>query len=384
MNKQVVVFGTGHLACRIKKILTEKDFSVIELSDEKIKRKNQGIFKNDELILNNIQGDIEYVFIVEDEDDKNIEFFIMMKSSGRKTKIFMSIFNMKIGQHIKQLHSDVCIVNPGEISADTFVQGISENVECEISYDTPLGSTFIKDISLSKTILYLLLVFLFVVIMSTLFFSFNTRLDLVDSLYFVIVTIATVGYGDINVLQESAGIKIYCISLIIFSMVFVGYSFSVVMNEILKKREAVALGIRKHKIKNHVIVCGLGRTGFFVVEKLLQQGEKVIIVEINKEAPFLEYFKSKGAFSYIGDATIPKTLQDVNVLHAKALIALVNNDSRNLEIGLNGRSLFPRLKLILRIYEKSISEEIKKVFNIQLAYSVSEITAQNLVLKISS
>ena len=73
---------------------------------------------------------------------------------------------------------------------------------------------------------------------------------------------------------------------------------------------------------------------------------------------------------YIGDARLPGVLHDVGVTKAKALYSLVDSDFGNLEIGLNARAFDPTLRLVLRIYDDSMSKMIRENLDIQLTYSM--------------
>ena len=54
--------------------------------------------------------------------------------------------------------------------------------------------------------------------------------------------------------------------------------FSLTIDVLLKKRMQLSLGRRKYNFSNQIIVCGLGRVGYFIVEELLQKNEKVIFL----------------------------------------------------------------------------------------------------------
>ena len=117
----------------------------------------------------------------------------------------------------------------------------------------------------------------------------------------------------------------------------------------------------------------LGRLGYFICEGLLDAGEKVLIVEKEETSAAIDHFRSRGAEVYIGDARMPRVLLDVGVTRAKALYSVVDNDFTNLEIGLNARSFAPVLRLILRIYDESMSGRIKDNLDIHLTFSMTAI-----------
>ena len=149
--------------------------------------------------------------------------------------------------------------------------------------------------------------------------------------------------------------------------------FSLTVDSIINKRAELSMGRKKYSYKDHIILCGLGKLGYFIAEELLQKGEKVIIVEKNEDSPVIDYFRNLGANVYIGDARLPRVLEDVGVKNAKALFSVINNDYSNIEVGLNARSFEPNLRLILRIFDESMSEKIKDNLDIHLTFSMSNI-----------
>jgi len=96
-------------------------------------------------------------------------------------------------------------------------------------------------------------------------------------------------------------------------------------------------------------------------------------VEKDENSPGIEHFRSRGADVYIGDARLPRLLQDVGVTRAKALYSVIDNDYANLEVGLNARSFDPNLRLILRIFDDSMSRKIKENLDIHLTFSMTAI-----------
>ena len=97
------------------------------------------------------------------------------------------------------------------------------------------------------------------------------------------------------------------------------------------------------------------------------------MIERNEGSPNIQHFRAQGADVYIGDARLPGVLQDAGVMHAKALYSVVDSDFGNLEIGLNARAFDPRLRLILRIYDDSMSKMVRENLDIRLTYSMTAI-----------
>jgi voltage-gated potassium channel Kch len=147
--------------------------------------------------------------------------------------------------------------------------------------------------------------------------------------------------------------------------------FSLTIDRIIRRRAQLALGRKRYSLKEHVILCGLGRLGQSVAEGLLDRGERLLIVEKEESSDAILYFRSRGADVYIGDARLPRVLADVGVRRAKALYSVIDNDFANLQVGLNARSFQPDLRLILRIFDAVMSRRIKEQLDIHLTLSMT-------------
>ena len=133
------------------------------------------------------------------------------------------------------------------------------------------------------------------------------------------------------------------------------------------------MGRKVYRYKDHVLICGLGRLGYCIAEELLGQGEKVVIIEQNEDSDKADQLRLRGVDVYIGNARSFAVLEDVGVAQAKAVISVVDNDYLNLEIGLNARSLQPDLRLILRIFDEMMAQQLKEDLDIHLTLSMSAV-----------
>ncbi len=107
------------------------------------------------------------------------------------------------------------------------------------------------------------------------------------------------------------------------------------------------------KLAGHVIVCGLGRNGRQVVDRLLSYKAQVVIIE--QDAERAERFREEfaGALLIIGDATADEILEKANIAKASSLIAALASDTDNLFVVISARQLNPRLKIGARANTES-------------------------------
>jgi hypothetical protein len=375
-KKIVLIIGAGHLAYRLKKYLSTQGYEILHSNLELINAATDSVslIENLDTYIKKIDlSSLAMVYLLEDKDENNLQLIISLISLVTDIPITASLFNENLIPHLQKDHINLKILNPAKIAAPAFVEQLYVQVDTEPVYANVMLQSKGQARKRFSLIKKLLLGFAVMLLCAVTFFHFYENLAWIDAFYFVIVTAASVGYGDINLAQSSALSKVVGMLLILFSTIGIWMIFSLTIDVFLKRRIQLELGRKKYNLKNHVIVCGLGRLGYFIVQELLQKNEKVIVIEQNENSNHIDYFRQLGAEVYLGDARLPKVMKDVNVVDAKALISVINNDSLNLEIGLNARSHHPEVKLILRIFDDQMADKIKDYLKIYHSLSASAI-----------
>lgn len=384
MNNQqrnkIVILGKGHVGYRLKTKLIDNHFEVVSYSmNEFLEQKEERSLaeKVSAFIESLDPSTISMIYLIDDKDETNLQLIILIISLFPELRVTASLFNENLIPHLESHKRNLVIINPAKIAAPVFVDCLTKEINREVK---AVANTYTGTRKRFKPslILNMILLFTIMLIAASMFFHYHESLSWIDSIYFVVVTASTVGYGDIHLGESGALGKAVVVALILSSMTMVWLIFSLVIDVFFKRRIQLALGRRKYRMKNHIVMCGLGRLGYFIVERLLAMNEKVIIIEQNEDGLHIEHFKQLGAEVYIGDGRQSKVLDDVNIRQAKALISVISNDSINLEIGLNARTFEPNIRLILRIYEEQMAEKIKEFLNIHLTVSASTIVEEKL------
>src|SRR5262249_14573912 len=99
-------------------------------------------------------------------------------------------------------------------------------------------------------------------------------------------------------------------------------------------------------LRDHVIVCGYGRTGKRVASEIRDKGIPYVVVEMNPDP--LQDVRRGGEPHVVGDAASDDVLLRANIGTARALVSAVDSDERNVYIVLTARSLNPRLFIVAR------------------------------------
>jgi voltage-gated potassium channel Kch len=376
-TKKIVIIGSGHLANRLKHNFIAKSYEVLHNTFENIKYQSTvSLVEEVESYFSTINLDeVSMVYLIEDKDEHNLQLIIALISTYKNLPITASLFNENLIPHLQNANN-LTILNPAKLAAPSFVALLYKKIEAE-PISTPVNPLNDKSkLSQLSLIQKLLIFFISFLLSAVIFFHFYEKLSWIDAVYFVVVTAASVGYGDISLFNSSTLSKVVDILLILVSTISIWMIFSLTIDSFLRQRIQIALGRKKYNLKNHVIVCGLGRLGFFIVQELLEKKEKVIIIEQNENAKHIDYFRQEGAEIYIGDGRLAKVLNDINVKDAKAFISVINDDALNIEIGLNARSLDPTMRLILRIFDEQMANKINDYLKFHLTLSVSAIVVE--------
>ncbi|GAB4093680.1 potassium channel family protein [Flaviaesturariibacter terrae] len=375
LTKRVLILGHGHLAFRVLQKLRQLGYQVLHkpaltaapddlrAPEEKLAQLLEGIDLNE----------LAMAYALDDSDDRNLELLIALITLCDDVPITAALFNESLRPHLEAAHPNLRILNPAQLAAPVFVQALDEQVQRK---GLPVQqSRQVQPGRRRKDWLVPALgaAFLLLIVSSALFYHYYEGLAWIDAYYFVIVTVTTVGYGDINLLHADTGSKLFGITLILASTVFIWLIFSLTIDRILKERAEYKLGHRRYRYRGHIILCGVGRLGYSIAEELCRRGERFIVIEQNAAAPHVEYLRNRGIAVYIGNARSSRVLRATGAAHAKAVISVIDNDLGNLEIGLNARSLQPGLRLILRVFDDSMARVLREKLDIHLSLSTSAV-----------
>ena len=173
--------------------------------------------------------------------------------------------------------------------------------------------------------------------------------NVLDSLYMTIITLATVGYGEVHKVSDIG--HIYTILLICTGVGFFLYVAGAVIQFMVEGRVRILLGRRRldrkiSRLKNHHIVCGYGRIGKVICDKLHREHYSVVVIDKNPELETT--LDELGFVAVCGDATDESVLLRSEIHRARALIAALGTDTENVFLVLTARQLAPGLKIIAR------------------------------------
>lgn len=180
-----------------------------------------------------------------------------------------------------------------------------------------------------------------------------------DIVYFTMITVSTVGYGDIVPVSTRArlldALVITPIRLGIW-ILFIGTAYQLIIRQYL---EGYRMAKLQETLSRHIIICGFGHTGMSAAKELMARGvkaEQILVIDTLEERVRLA--GSLGIAAMQADASQEAVLADAVIGKAKAVIIAAGRDNSSALTLLTARHLNPTVRIIVSAKE----EEKVKLF----------------------
>lgn len=202
---------------------------------------------------------------------------------------------------------------------------------------------------------------LFWLVAGSLGFSWIEGWSLLDGVYMTIITISTVGYGEVHQLSDYG--KAFASFLIVAGLATAVYTFTSLGQTLLEGELAEVLGRRRMKshrgkLEDHYIVCGNGRVGRTVSTYLDRRNLPFCVIEIDPAAE--EELRERHYRYVIGDATEDENLILAGLSKAKAVFALLPSDAANLYLTLSAKGINPSAVVVARASSKGAETKLER------------------------
>ena len=170
-----------------------------------------------------------------------------------------------------------------------------------------------------------------------------------DALYMTVITIATVGYGEVAALSVQG--RIFTIFLIFLGIGVAGYAIGTIAAFLVEGHMIDLMRGRKMakeitKLKDHIIICGYGKTGTEICRRMEEMNLDFIVIDLNPDK--VEEAIERGYLAYVGEATDDDILEKCGIRNARGLISAITSDSANLYLVITARALNPALRIIAK------------------------------------
>jgi voltage-gated potassium channel len=181
-----------------------------------------------------------------------------------------------------------------------------------------------------------------------------------DSIYMVITTVYTVGYGEVRPIDTPA-LNIITLSLIVFGCTGIIFLTGSLVQFIAVSQLTKVMGQKRMKtqidqLSDHVIVCGFGRIGVALGQTLGAARAGFVVIE--KDETRAHHARETGFLSIHGDAAAEAVLLTAGVMRARAMVTALQEDAVNVFITLSARALNPELLIIARGEEAGTEKKL--------------------------
>jgi voltage-gated potassium channel len=182
-----------------------------------------------------------------------------------------------------------------------------------------------------------------------------------DAFYMTLITVTTVGYGEIHPLSHAG--RVFNSFVIFFGVTVMLLAVGAMTQTVIELELNQYFGKRRMKVmidklQNHFIVCGFGRVGRGAAEELVHAHVPFVVIDHSEDR--VERAMKEGMLAVLGDATRDDVLRDVGIDKAKGLIATLASDADNLFLILSAKALNARLQLSARIDEETSEQKMRR------------------------
>jgi len=214
--------------------------------------------------------------------------------------------------------------------------------------------------------LYLILFSISLVVMAGstgYYILFGGKPKFMDCIYMTVISLTTVGFGEVIEITGNVPAEIFTMLLITFGMGIILYGISTVTALIIEGELSGILRKKKmlkqiSKMKNHYIVCGGGETGRPVLEELAKNKEPFVLIEQDEEN--IERCKSVTDLLYVeGDATEDENLMAAGIENAAGIIITLPSDKDTLYVTMTARMLNKKIRIISRMINQKLEPKLK-------------------------
>ena len=199
------------------------------------------------------------------------------------------------------------------------------------------------------------------ILLGTLGFVLVEGWALFDAFYMALMTLTTVGYGEVHPLSFQGRLFASFLMLVGVASVFV--SFAILGDTLLRLELTDYFDQRRRTrmlqhIAGHYIVCGAGRVGRSVVLELLRAGAKVVLIDNDPQR--LKWGETLGVLTLTADASKDETLRRARIDTAAGLVAAIASDAENVYVTLSAKVLNPSLYIAARASDEQAEEKLRR------------------------
>ena len=179
--------------------------------------------------------------------------------------------------------------------------------------------------------------------------------------------------------QSPPWLKVYDVGFMFATAAALAMLFALVTDALLGTRILEALGVPRGRMRDHVIVIGLGSVGYRITQHLLGAGVEVAAAEINERNHWIQLARRQGIPVLVADGRYRDSLRLLSADAASAVIAATDDDLANLEASLIGRELNPEARIVARLFDPELADRAERQLGIDACFSATALASPAFV-----
>jgi len=189
--------------------------------------------------------------------------------------------------------------------------------------------------------------------------SYHGFTQLIDSFYWAMITLSTIGYGDF--VPTTTAARVFTIGVAATEVFLGAYLVTVVIAVVGEESQHRLLGTFGTDFSGHIVVLGYSPVGRAAVRELLAQDEKVAIVteDVNEVATLRHLAEEKQLFVTYGPPGESEILRRVNVAGAHSVVVATGDDTTTLVAALNVRAMNPTIRIVVSVSRPELKQTLK-------------------------
>jgi len=208
----------------------------------------------------------------------------------------------------------------------------------------------------------LIIFFLFAILVTGIVgYMILLNVDFIDALYMTVITISTVGYGEVGKMTNAS--KLFSIFIIFSGLSTVGYGVTSLVSLFFEGELKTAwrkkrMEAKIQELKNHYIVCGAEDVGRTVIKSLKENAGNFVVIEENEKR--VEELEQMGVLTILGNAAHEEILQKAGIMHAKGIVCTLPTDSENVFTVLTIRQMNDDIYIVSKAVEPATHNKLLK------------------------
>ena len=212
-----------------------------------------------------------------------------------------------------------------------------------------------------RSLLLLLLALVLLLVGGTAGYRFIAGWTLLESFYMTVITVTTIGFGEILPLDETG--RAFTLVLIVGGVALVAALISRVGQLVVEAGINRSHGRRRmmrrvDRMRDHFIICGYGRIGSTIAVELFENDVDFVVVEGDEDR--IAHAQGRGYAVVLGDASRDATLLSAGIERARGCVLCVRDDPTNVNVALAARELNPNLQIVARGSDPSLEYRLNR------------------------